>query len=355
VTVYGPDLSNHNASVNFDQLDALSDVHLVTHKMSEGVGTTDRLVAGRAAQVKRFAAAGFYHVLWPTNSQDTPQNQAQWFVGRIAALAPWMFTHPCPVAQGDFELFSNFVPYRPPTIAECNSFNKWVLYYWRQHTQRPLYQPNYAPFWLYGNSLTGLAGDLWASSYVGGSGSYRTLYPGDGDRRWTQIPSKPARILQFSSLADFGAAAANVDGNGVRGVSTAAGLQQLLLGTEDTGMSQADIDAINAHTDQRLNLLFQALGGTDNSVFSGGTTAKDLRARIELLLDLLWQAIGGTDNSVYSGGVTPKDLQPAIQAVQDAVNSLRLTLSPDDIAAVAAAVVAALPPSSGGTAPTLDE
>jgi hypothetical protein len=267
-----------------------------------------------------------------------------------------MFTHPCPVAQGDFELFSNFVPYRPPTISECNSFNKWVLHYWRQHSSRPLYQPNYAPFWLYGNTLTRLAGDLWASSYVGGSGPYRALYPGDDDRRWTQIPSRPARILQFSSLADFGAAAANVDGNGVRGVSTAAGLQRLLLGTGDPGMAEADIiNAVNAHTDQRLGLLFQALGGTDNSVFSGGTTAKDIQARVEALLGLLWQAIGGTDNGSYSGGVTAKDLQPAIQAVHDAVNSLRLTLTPDDIAAIAAAVVAALPPSSGGTAPTLAE
>jgi hypothetical protein len=329
VTVYGTDLSHHNGSIDWDALDALSDVHLVTHKITEGTGYIDPAAAGRAAQVKRFAAAGFYHVLWPTNSQGNPQNQAKFFMDQIARLAPWMFTHPCPVAQGDFELFSNFVPYRPPTISECNAFNKWVLYYWRQHTDRPLYQPNYAPFWLYGNTLTGLAGDLWASSYVGGSGSYRALYPGDDGRRWTQIPSKPARILQYSSLADFGSAAQNVDGNGVRGVSTPTELQQLLLGGEpDMPLSAADVNLI---WDEPI----------ENTLVKDGLSEA---ARTRLLKAQAY----ANDAQATAAAALAKATQ-----VEAALASLHVTLTPEDITAIATQVIAGVPTS--GTAPSLAE
>jgi hypothetical protein len=46
-----------------------------------------------------------------------PQNQAQWFVSEVVRVAPWLLAHPWPVLQGDFEVFSNFVPFRAATIA----------------------------------------------------------------------------------------------------------------------------------------------------------------------------------------------------------------------------------------------
>jgi GH25 family lysozyme M1 (1,4-beta-N-acetylmuramidase) len=229
-TVYGPDLSNHNDNIDFAALDALSDVHIVTHKITEGIGWTDPDVASRAPSLRRFAAPGFYHVLWPTNSQDNPQNQARWFVDEVVRVARWMLTHQCPVLQGDFEIFSNFRPYRAPTISECNSWMSWVAHYWALAGGNPPAILAYAPHWVYGSAVTGLKAPWWASSYVSGSGNYHSLYPGNGSTRWDQVPGHPATILQYTDAASYPGAASGVDGNGARGVSTAAELQQLLLG-----------------------------------------------------------------------------------------------------------------------------
>jgi GH25 family lysozyme M1 (1,4-beta-N-acetylmuramidase) len=229
-TVYGPDLSNHNDNIDFAALDALSDVHIVTHKITEGIGWTDPDVASRAPSLRRFAAPGFYHVLWPTNSQDNPQNQARWFVDEVVRVARWMLTHQCPVLQGDFEIFSNFRRYRAPTISECNSWMSWVAHYWALAGGNPPAILAYAPHWVYGSAVTGLKAPWWASSYVSGSGNYHSLYPGNGSTRWDQVPGHPATILQYTDAASYPGAASGVDGNGARGVSTAAELQQLLLG-----------------------------------------------------------------------------------------------------------------------------
>ena len=216
-------------------------MHLVTHKITEGVGWTDPTVAGRAAQLQRFAAPGFYHVLWPTNSQDNPQNQAKWFVDEVVRLARWMLAHPCPVLQGDFELFQNFVPYRAPTITECNQFQDWVAHYWGLAGGNPPAQLAYAPYWLYGGGVTGLKHLWWASSYVAGSGGYHPLYPGNSDSRWTQVAGHPAAVLQYSASATFGTGAVGVDANAVRGVTTAQQLQEFLLGGGDPPVTESQI------------------------------------------------------------------------------------------------------------------
>ena len=242
-TVYGPDLSNHNDNIDFGALDALSDVHIVTHKITEGIGWTDPDVASRAQSLRRFGAPGFYHVLWPTNSQDNPQNQAKWFVDEVVRVARWMLTHPCPVLQGDFEIFSNFTPYRAPTISECNSWMSWVAHYWALAGGNPPAILAYAPHWVYGSAVTGLKALWWASSYVSGSGNYHSLYPGNGSVRWEQVPGHPATILQYTNAANYPGAASGVDGNGVRGASTAVDLQALLLGG-DMPLTNAEIQAV---------------------------------------------------------------------------------------------------------------
>src|SRR5215471_4005070 len=200
---------------------------------------------GRRA-ARRFAAAvccpGLYHVLWPTNSQDNPQNQAKWFVDEVVRVAPWMVRHRCPVLQGDFELFSNFVPYRAPTIIECNRWMSWVAHYWARAGGNPPAIVAYAPYWLYGTAVTGLDAPWWASSYVPGSGNYHNLYPGNDAARWEQVPGHPAVILQYTDAATFPGAAAGVDANAVRGVSTAAELQALLIG--GTPVTDEEIQAI---------------------------------------------------------------------------------------------------------------
>jgi hypothetical protein len=106
----------------------------------------------------------------------------------------------------------------------------WVAHYWALAGGNPPAILAYAPHWVYGSAVTGLKAPWWASSYVSGSGNYHSLYPGNGSTRWDQVPGHPATILQYTDAASYPGAASGVDGNGARGVSTAAELQQLLLG-----------------------------------------------------------------------------------------------------------------------------
>ena len=349
-TVYGPDLSNHNSSVDFAALDALPDVHLVTHKITEGVGWTDPLVAQRAASLQRFAAPGFYHVLWPTNSQDNPQNQAKWFVDEVVRVAPWMVRHRCPVLQGDFELFSNFVPYRAPTIIECNRWMSWVAHYWAQAGGNPPAIVAYAPYWLYGTAVTGLDAPWWASSYVPGSGNYHNLYPGNDAARWEQVPGHPAVILQYTDAATFPGAAAGVDANAVRGVSTAAELQALLIG--GTPVTDEEIQAIAqavwargltypggltiaagtrlATVDHNTNNLTTATSGNvwdENIAGPGGTVVDSARDRLGKIshnvgIDLPGQILATGATTTNAIQTELDDVKTQLAAITDALAAL---------------------------------
>ena len=122
----------------------------------------------------------------------------------------------------------------------------------------------------------------------------------------------------------------------------------LLVGED--GMTQADIDAINAHTDQQLKYLWQALGGTDNSVYSGGTTAKDV-------LSKLTASVGNAadfPNLIVHGDAThPNSLdaiagkvdgQPTLAQIKAAVAAVpAVPLTPEQVTAIAEAVAAAQP------------
>jgi len=174
----------------------------------------------------------------------------------------------------------------------------------------------YLPRWYWNGALASAPipaelGDLMSSNYGSNTphllaDGYRTR-GGDTGPGWTPYGGRPVGIWQFTSNALVGGQ--SIDGGACREpLST----YFTLWGATGDDMSDADVAAVNAHTDQQLQLLWQALGGADNSVFSGGVTAKDAQGRVEQLLGLLWQAISGADNSVYSGGVTAKDLQSAI-------------------------------------------
>ena len=203
------------------------------------------------------------------------------------------------------------------TLAECHQFldEFKALSGWRTNQLWA-----YMPEWLYGMDTIRRLRYPWIASTYGANpcGDYRAIYPGDASSRWTGIELG----LQYGSCATY---------DGLRACDTNASLlpvpalKTFLLGGAD--MSQADVDAINAHTDQMLRLLWSALGGQDNSVFAGGTTAKDSQAAIFQRLDFLWKAVSGTDNSVYSGGTSAADVARQVTALQLAVEQL-----PDQVA-----------------------
>jgi hypothetical protein len=80
-------------------------------------------------------------------------------------------------------------------------------------------------------------------------------------------------------------------------------------------LSAAEVQQINAHTDQMLKYLWGALSGTPNSVYGGGVVSTDTKARLEQLLNYLYPAVTKAPNSVYSGGVTAADVKADTEAI----------------------------------------
>ncbi len=63
----------------------------------------------------------------------------------------------------------------------------------------------YAPRWSYGNSIPSPWNSvIWNSHYVGGSGEFKSLYPGSGHAGWATMSGKRPVILQYSSGAVIG-------------------------------------------------------------------------------------------------------------------------------------------------------
>lgn len=329
MTRYGWDASNHDWPRGPMDLALAKQqgISLFTHKSSEGSTYTDPNFdeAMTRAQAAGFPVVGAYHVLWPNN----PAAQADFWISVVNQYAPWWRQHPCWIWQIDAELFQEFNPFRQPTVSEINQCGDRIV---AQTGVKPSQVVVYAPEWLYGSGLSGLKYRcLWASNYTSGSGGFKTLYPGDTSTRWHAYSGITPTILQYTSTATI-AGQSPADANAIR-VNSDAELQALFLGGDD--MSQADIDAINANTNQQLQLLWKALGGQENSVFSGGTNIQDAVNAIKTQLDYLQKWIGGTDNSVYSGGVTAADLQTAVNALAQQMAALQ-------------SAVAAMNPASGG-------
>jgi len=220
-------------------------IALFTHKASEGTSFTDPYVddamtRGRAV----FPVLGTYHVLWPQNTAA----QTDHWIDVVTGSAPWWRDHPCFVWQIDAELFQNFTPYRPPTVAEINACGDRLVARLGINPERVIV---YAPKWLYQDGLRGLKYQLWASAYVTGSGGFKALYPGDGNNRWGAYSGITPAILQFTSSATI-AGQSPTDANAIK-VGSDAALQALFRGTPGDDMAVADQIAINKHTDAALD------------------------------------------------------------------------------------------------------
>jgi N-acetyl-anhydromuramyl-L-alanine amidase AmpD len=81
-------------------------------------------------------------------------------------------------------------------------------------------------------------------------------------------------------------------------------------------MSQEDVDAVNKHMDTQLRYLYGALSGTPNSVYAGGTTAKDAADAVRADLAKLAAALGDDEAKILAAQqASEARLQAAIDAV----------------------------------------
>src|SRR6266498_4670246 len=226
MTRYGWDASNHDWPRGpMDLARARSEgIALFTHKSSEGSTFVDSYFDNAMAKAKpvNFPVLGPYHVLWPNN----PASQADFWFNTVNRIAPWWKDHPCWIWQIDAELFQEFQPYRKPTVTEINACGDRIKARSGCHSSQIVV---YAPEWLYGDALGGLKyRNLWASRYVGGSGGFKNLYPGDGATLWRAYSGITPVVGQYASTATIGGQSP-ADANGIRVTSDAA-LQALFLG-----------------------------------------------------------------------------------------------------------------------------
>lgn len=179
MTVFGADYSNFNNAPTY------SGLSFVTHKATEGTTVVhdkygDRLNAARAAGVP---VLGSYHVVrTPGNAGNgSMAQQITYWLAYLDAHTPWWRTWPHWMMQVDAEKW----PYDAVSGANVKAFAALLV-----ASGVPAYKVTYASRGQYGDTLAGIATDLWNADYRGGPG-----YPGDG---WVKAGNSVAGWAPFS-------------------------------------------------------------------------------------------------------------------------------------------------------------
>jgi hypothetical protein len=212
VTIFGSDISHYDGSDTRAMF--AEGIVFQTHKA--GGDKNDAELASWWGYVRGYrdrVMLGAYWVLYP----GSPASRAEQFLARLDSQCPGWRDGPF-ILQADCERW-NGDPTTVPSVAEVNAFCDRLVD--RAPRLRPI---GYLPDWVYGD-LSGFRYPLWSSKYVAGSGSFKSLYPGDNSAKWAAYGGKSPSVLQYSSSATIGGQT-TCDANAYRG--TLAELTQLL-------------------------------------------------------------------------------------------------------------------------------
>lgn len=191
MTVLGADFSNYNTTTPFGGLG------FVTHKATEGTSITHDKYGARLAAARDFGVPvlGTYHVVRTPGSAGAGSlaQQLAFWVAYLDAHTPWWRTYPNWVMQVDAEKW----PYDGVSATVVRQFAALLV-----QSGLPGYKVTYASRGQYGDSLSGIATDLWNADYRGGP-----AYPGDGWVRasngtpagWAAFSGKVPAFLQYYS------------------------------------------------------------------------------------------------------------------------------------------------------------
>jgi hypothetical protein len=265
MTIHGWDMSHFDAvSIGSAVSEGIS---FVTHKAGgdkrddefgawwNGVKNIPDPYWDEATQSVKGLLKGAYWVLYP----GRPVGRANDFIADLDARAPGWRDGPF-ILQVDCEKWNND-PSTVPSPTDIGAFCDRLM------TLAPKLQPiGYVPEWVYGDTLTGLRCPLWASRYVTGSGSFRSLYPGDSSGKWSAYSGQTPAILQYTSSATIGGQT-TCDANAFRG--TMVELMALLTpGWEiEMPITTAEFNRIQSGVDSRVGDVVQRyVPGTDAAV-----------------------------------------------------------------------------------------
>jgi hypothetical protein len=184
---------------------ARAGISFYTHKATEGTSTQHH--PGPSLAAARDAGIPFLGAYLVPRSGPSVAAQVDYFLSWMDSQAPWWKTFRGWFWQVDTEHWS----YDAVTAQRGHDVAQLLA----ARTGRVVL--HYAPEWAYGNGVP--AGEaLWASSYVSGSGTFLTLYPGDGSSHWHAYSSRVPAILQYTSSATIGRQP-GCDANAFRGTT----------------------------------------------------------------------------------------------------------------------------------------
>lgn len=192
MTIWGRDASDFDqGSINFAGLG------FFTSKSSEGATVQHHSYGPHlnAAKTAGVPVVGSYHVVrTPSNTQGNLTAQLQHWLTTMDQATPWWRTHPHFVLQIDAEKW----PYDAVSASVVKQFAQMLVGF-----GIPGYKVTYASRGQYGDSLNGIATDLWNADYRGSSAG---SYPGDGwvasggsAAGWAGYSGKTPVFLQYTS------------------------------------------------------------------------------------------------------------------------------------------------------------
>lgn len=328
-------------------------ISFITHKI--GGDSTDQEADEWWAGVRGLPSSvvlGGYWVLYPGN----PIGRADAFLARLDLVCPGWRDRDAFILQVDAEIWGGDASTKP-SIAECNTFADRLV----SKTGGKYVPIGYLPKWVYGDASS-FRYPLWASSYVSGSGAFKSLYPGDTSSRWNGYGRSPV-ILQYTSSATIGSQT-TCDANAFRGtvldlkrLVTPGGTMALLDSDDYTNIAAAVVGRLNSEL--RSNTQYAAISkaipwqytgnGLQGAVSSLAALAdsQTVKAQIAALTtavagvsdvdeDALAALISATlltplRDAVLAG--LPGDLDETVrEAIEESVNSaasrIRLTIEP---------------------------
>jgi hypothetical protein len=337
MTIFGLDFSHYDAVPSGSRV-VSEGFKFMTHKA--GGDSNDAELGAWWSALKPYrdqVLLGAYWVLYPGSASS----RADAFIARLDDQCPGWRDGPF-ILQLDCEKWngdSSTVPSKADIKACCD----------RLVARMPkLWPVVYAPKWVYGDSLTGLAYPLWASAYVTGIGTASGLYPGDGSSRWDAYSGKVPAILQFTSSATA-LGQSTCDANAFRG--TLDQMTALLAPgwAEDMDLTDQNLTDIANAVWNHMELDPDSTTTPQGSGRMGGWARMDnsrrnaQHAETMGVLNPMATAVGKVLANVAADDGEAQEIMDAIQAAQqataDAVVTSLVGRSDDE---VAAALVAAL-------------
>jgi GH25 family lysozyme M1 (1,4-beta-N-acetylmuramidase) len=210
VTIFGPDCSSFQGVVDWHTV--AQTCAFGWEKATEGTGYTNpRWAQSRIDMLAEARASGFIPGVYMFLDYGDGAAQADYFAQACGDLTGFAIA-----------IDGEAAPNGNPTLAQAEAAVARLRQHYPGH---PII--GYDPSWYWGGQTELFVDVLWASRYVGGSGSPAQIYPNVPASFWAPYGGRTPALLQFTNSATIPGISGPVDCSAFRG--TAAELGALIL------------------------------------------------------------------------------------------------------------------------------